>query len=267
MRLVVVGCAGSFPSPDAAASAYLVHAEGVDPATGAVRTWTVLMDLGNGALGPLQRLGDPTALDAIAVSHLHSDHVADLVVLNVLRRYRPGGPCPRVAVHAPEGAAERLALMAGKEPATEVSGQFDFRTWQPGVPVVVGPLTFRPVAVEHPVPAFGFRVTGPSDHDPARSVTLAFTGDTDECAGLDELADGVDLLLSEAAYVEGRDDGLRGVHLTGRRAGLAASRGRVGRLVLTHIPAWNDPEVTLAEARAVFDGPLDLARPGDVHVL
>lgn len=267
MRLVVVGCAGSFPGPDAAASGYLVQAEGPDERTGATRTWTVLMDLGNGALGPLQRLADPTALDAIAVSHLHSDHVADLVVLNVLRRYRPGGPCPPVAVHAPEGAAERLALMAGKDPATEVSGQFAFRTWEPGVPVVVGPLTFVPVVVEHPVPAFGFRVTGPSDHDATRTVTLAYTGDTDECAGLTELADGVDLLLAEAAYLEGRDDGLRGVHLTGRRAGLAAAAGRAGRLVLTHIPAWNDPAEAVAEARAVYAGPLDLARTGDVHVL
>jgi ribonuclease BN (tRNA processing enzyme) len=267
VRLVVVGCAGSFPSAESAASAYLVQAEGVDPLTGVARTWTVLMDLGNGALGPLQRLADPTALDAVAVSHLHADHVADLVVLNVLRRYRPQGPCPPVTVHGPTGTAERLALMAGKDPATDVAGQLDVHVWEPWVPVVVGPLTFVPVPVEHPVPAFGFRVTGPSDHDPARAVTLAYTGDTDECPGLDELADGVDLLLAEAAYVEGRDDALRGVHLTGRRAGSAAARGRAGQLVLTHIPAWNDPQVTLAEARGVYDGPIALAATGGVHVL
>ena len=87
MRLTVLGCAGSFPSPDSAASGYLVQADDADG-----RTWTVLLDLGNGALSPLQRFGDPTELDAIALSHLHADHVADLVVLNVLRRYRPSGP-------------------------------------------------------------------------------------------------------------------------------------------------------------------------------
>ncbi|WP_421733112.1 MBL fold metallo-hydrolase [Cellulomonas sp.] len=262
MRLTVLGCAGSFPGPDSAASGYLVQAEDADG-----RTWTVLLDLGNGALSALQRYGDPTALDAIGLSHLHSDHVADLVVLNVLRRYRPEGPCPPVTVHGPAGTAERLAQMAGKDPATSTDGQFDVVEWRVGSGVAVGPLVLEPVPVEHPIPAFGIRVSGPSESDPARTVTLAYTGDTDACAGLDALATGVDLLLAEAAFVEGRDDASRGIHLTGRRAGEAAARGGAGRLVLTHIPAWNDPAVSVAEASAVYDGPIELARPGGVHVL
>jgi ribonuclease BN (tRNA processing enzyme) len=262
MRLTVLGCAGSFPGPDSAASGYLVQADDADG-----RTWTVLLDLGNGALSALQRYGDPTRLDAIGLSHLHADHVADMVVLNVLRRYRPEGPCPPVPVHGPAGTAERLAQLSGKDPATSTDAQFDVVEWRAGSPVTVGPLVLEPVPVEHPIPAFGVRVSGPSDADPARTVTLAYTGDTDACPGLDTLAAGADLLLSEAAYVEGRDDALRGVHLTGRRAGEAAARGSVGALVLTHIPAWNDPAVALAEAAAVYDGPIELARPGGVHVL
>jgi ribonuclease BN (tRNA processing enzyme) len=156
--------------------------------------------------------------------------------------------------------------MSGKDPATSTDGQFDVVAWQEGSPVTVGPLVLVPVAVEHPIPAFGIRVTGPSDADPSRAVTLAYTGDTDACAGLDTLAAGVDLLLSEAAYLEGRDE-LRGVHLTGRRAGEAAARGQVGQLVLTHIPAWNDPALTLAEAAEVYAGPIALAHPGAVHTL
>ena len=259
MRLTILGSAGSFPGPDSAASAYLVQAEDA-----AGRTWSVLLDLGNGALGPLQKYGDPTKLDAIGLSHLHADHVADLAVLHVLRRYHPGGACPPVLLYGPEGTAERLVQLCGSESPAE---QFVVATWQPGVEVVVGPLTLTPVPVEHPIPAFGIRVTGPSDADPARSVSLSYSGDTDACAGLDALADDVDLLLVESAYVEGRDDALRGIHLTGRRAGRAAQRGRSRRLLLTHIPAWNDPAVTVAEATAVYDGPIELARPGQVHVL
>ncbi|MBN9327224.1 MAG: MBL fold metallo-hydrolase [Cellulomonas sp. 73-145] len=263
MRLVVVGCAGSYPGPDAACAAYLVQAEDADG-----RTWTVLLDLGNGALGPLQRYADPTTLDAIGISHLHADHVADMVVLNVLRRYRPGGaPLPPVPVHGPEGTAERLAQLAGKDPAADCSDQFDVRVWDPAAPVTVGPLTLSPVAMNHSLPTFGVRVAGPAEGDASRSVALAYTGDTDSGPGLDALAAGVDLLLAEASYLEGRDDRFRGVHLTGRRAGEAAARGGAGRLVLTHVPAWNDAEVSLAEARAVFDGPVHLAAPGAVHAL
>lgn len=266
MRLVVLGCAGSFPSADAAASGYLVQAQ-APGADGADRTWAVLLDLGNGALGPLQRYGDPTALDVIAVSHLHSDHVADLIVLNVLRRYRPDGACDQVPLYGPAGTADRLALMAGKDPATMLSEQFDVREWVPGVAIAVGPFTLEPVEVAHPIPAFGVRVTGPSSLEPGRSVTIAYTGDTDLCDGVMALAAGADLLLAEAAYVEGRDDALRGVHLTGRRAGLVAAGGGVGRLVLTHLVDWNDPLVTLAEARDVYFGPIDLAAPGAVYTL
>ncbi|GAA4628067.1 MBL fold metallo-hydrolase [Cellulomonas oligotrophica] len=262
MRLVVVGCSGSFPGPDSAASSYLVQAEDADG-----RTWSVLLDLGNGALGPLQRYGDPAALDLVALSHLHADHVADMAVLGVLRRYRPQGPLPPLAVHGPEGTRDRLLELTGRDPATDTGEVFDVHAWQAGTPVRVGPLEVTPVPVLHPVPAFGLRVTGPSDADPARRVTLAYTGDTDACPGLDDLATGADLLLSEAAFVEGRDDAVRGVHLTGRRAGEAAARGRSGRLVVTHVPAWNDAEAAAAEARAVYDGPVVVATPGLVLAL
>jgi ribonuclease BN (tRNA processing enzyme) len=172
-----------------------------------------------------------------------------------------------VPVLGPVGTAERIAQLAGADPATDVSGQLDVRAWDEATGVQVGPLRLEPVAVRHPVPAFGIRVTGPAEGDPARRVTLAYTGDTDACPGLDALAAGADLLLSEASFAEGRDDVVRGVHLTGRRAGLAAATGRSGRLVLTHLPAWNDPDVALAEARGVYPGPIELARTGAVYRL
>lgn len=262
MRLVVIGCSGSFPGPDSAASSYLVQAEDAEG-----RTWSVLLDLGSGALGPLQRHVDPRTLDAVALSHLHADHVADLAVLNVLLRYHPDGPRTQLPVHGPDGTAERVAHLAGKDPATAVDGQFEFRTWRPGTPVEVGPLTIEAIPVAHPIPAFGMRVTGPSDGDPSRRVTLTYTGDTDDCASLDDLARDADLLLAEAGYVEGRDDALRGVHLTGRRAADVARRAGAKRLVLTHVPPWNDPAVPAMEAVAVYSGPIAVAAPGAVYPL
>lgn len=262
MRLTVVGCAGSFPSALSAASSYLVEA---DDAAG--RTWRVVLDLGNGAFGPLQKYCDPNRVDAFAISHLHADHAADLVVLGVYRRYHPSGPRGPVAVHGPGGTIERLRQLAGGDPATDIGGQVSVHNWDPASPVDVGPLRLEPVAMEHPVPAFGIRVTGPSEADPDRRVTLAYTGDTDECAGLDALATGADLLLAEAGFLDGRDDAVRGVHLTGGRAGRAATTGRSGRLVLTHIPAWNDAGIALREAQRAFAGPIDLAQPGSVYLL
>jgi len=53
-----------------------------------------------------------------------------------------------------------------------------------------------------------------------------------------------------------------GIHLTGQQAGQHAARARARRVVLTHLVAWADPEVVLAEARAAYAGPLELAACG-----
>src|SRR5690606_10081583 len=68
MKLTVVGCSGSFPSPDSACSSYLVEADG----------YRLLLDMGNGALGALQRHCGLYDLDAVALSHLHADHCIDM---------------------------------------------------------------------------------------------------------------------------------------------------------------------------------------------
>ena len=67
-------------------------------------------------------------------------------------------------------------------------------------------------------------------------TVFSYSGDTDLCEGLVKAARGADLFLCEAAYQEGRDDALRGIHLTGKRAGEAATEAGVRNLLLTHLP-------------------------------
>lgn len=252
MRVVVVGCSGSFPGPDSAASCYLVEA---DDDTG--RTWRVLLDLGSGALGPLQRYTPPRDVDAVLLSHLHPDHYLDLCGLYVALKYDPDGRrgVP-VQVHGPRGTAGRLARAYDVPVPPGMSGQLDVREWTDAEPVRIGPLTVTPHRVLHPVEAYGMRVE-------AGGAVLAYTGDTDDCPGLDDVARGADVLLSEAAFHEGRD-AVRGIHLTARRAAQVAERNGVARLVLTHLPPWNDPARSVAEAHEVWSGPLELAVPGAV---
>ena len=51
MRIHVIGCSGSFAAPRSAASSYLIEQDDADG-----RTWRVLLDLGSGAFGPLQKI-------------------------------------------------------------------------------------------------------------------------------------------------------------------------------------------------------------------
>ncbi|SDO49357.1 Ribonuclease BN, tRNA processing enzyme [Nocardioides szechwanensis] len=252
MRMTVIGCSGSYPGPDSCASCYLLESEWEG------RTWRVLVELGNGALGQLQRYVDPLTIDAVLFSHLHADHCLDLCGYYVMRKYHPTGPQPPIPVWGPPGTADRMAHAYDLPLDPGMNEEFDFRTYA-DESFRVGPFEVTPVPVDHPVDAFGLRIA-------ADGATIGYSGDTGPCAGLDRVAEDVDLLLAEASFRTG-DDNPPNLHLTGTDCGDVAARSRSKRLVLTHIPPWFDKQAALAEATTAYDGPVELAQPGAVYEL
>ena len=242
MRLTVVGCAGSFPGPDSPASCYLLEHDGR----------RILLDLGNGALGPLQRYADLYDIDAVVLSHLHADHCLDLTSYYVWRRYRPEGPAHAIPVIGPAGTADRMARAYDLRPEPGMHGEFEFHDH---VAVTeVGPFRISTARVNHPVEAYATRVE-------AGGRSLVFSGDTGESDALVELSRGADVALFEASLLE-RYDVPPNLHLTARQAAEHAIRADAGRLVLTHLVPWTSREETLAEATAAYDGDLTLATQG-----
>jgi ribonuclease BN (tRNA processing enzyme) len=248
MRLTVLGCAGSFPGPESACSAYLVEAAG----------FRLLIDFGSGSLSALQRYAGLHAIDAILLTHLHGDHMLDACLYVVVRRYTPGGPLTGLPVYAPAGASERIAAAysADEGPIDDV---YTFYGLQPGT-FPLGPFTVTVDQVNHPVETYGVRL----EHD---GRVLCYSSDTAPCEALLRLAQGADVFLCEASYLDGVDNP-PDLHLTGREAGEAAMKANVERLVLTHlVAAWADEAKVYAAAASVFAGPVELARPGAVYRL
>jgi ribonuclease BN (tRNA processing enzyme) len=243
MRLTVLGCAGSFPGPESACSAYLVEAEG----------FRLLIDFGSGSLSALQRYAGIGAVDAIMLTHLHCDHMLDACTYVVVRRYAPGGPLPPLPVYAPMGAAERIsaAYSSENEPVDDV---YTFYGLQPGT-FPIGPFTVTADRVNHPIETYGVRV----EHN---GRVLAYSSDTAPCDALLRLAQGADLFLCEASYLDGVANP-PDLHLTGGEAGEAATKADVGKLLLTHlVPAWCSEASTVEAATAAFTGPVEVVRPG-----
>ena len=255
MRLTIVGCSGSFAGPNSAASCYLVQAEHEG------RCWNLVLDLGSGALGGLQRHLDPMAIDAVLLSHLHSDHCLDLCGLYVMQKYSPTAAShSRIPVYGPHRTGERMARAYDLTPPDGMDSEFDFRQLTDREAIRIGPFTITPHLVDHPVEAYGFRVE-------AHGKALAYTGDTDTCDALKVLCHNAALVLADSAFIDGRDDP-KGIHLSGSRAAQAAvDAGGVHRLMLTHIPAWNDPAVCRAQAAAVWPGQVELAEADAIHEL
>lgn len=242
MRVTVVGCAGSFPGPDSPASCYLLEAEG----------FRLVLDLGNGSLGALQRYAGLYGIDAICLSHLHADHCVDVGAYWVARHYAPGGPRPPIPVYGPPGTAGRVAGFSG-EGLAQVTDRFGFRDLAPGT-FEIGPFRVTADHVNHPVETFGFRIG-------QAGWTMAYSGDTGESEALVRLARDADLLLCEASFTDGRANP-PDLHLTARQAAEHAARAGARQLVLTHLVPWNDRDRTLAEADGSYPGPLSLAAPG-----
>lgn len=259
MRLTVVGSAGSTAGPDSPASCYLVEAEHEG------RTWRLVLDLGSGAVGPLQRYCDPTAVDAVVVSHGHPDHCADLGALAVLFRYGPGKDADRapVPLYGPAGLDQRIVQIMGAEDRKDLEA-FAFTPVAGGDTAQVGPFTLAWADAWHPVPAVAVRVTGPSAV--TDSASLVFTGDTDRCDSVLELARDTDLLLAEAGWAHSRVNP-EGVHMNGTQVGTLARDAGALELVVTHIASWVDPTGTLELASVAYGAPVAHAVPGETHVL
>jgi ribonuclease BN (tRNA processing enzyme) len=257
MELIVLGCSGSGPGPESPAAGYLVRAGGA----------AVTLDMGNGTFGALQRHLDPFDLDAALFSHLHPDHCADFSALVVSRRYHPRPPYDvtvrRLPVHAPAEAPERFAVAyaasAEERVATDLTDAFEFVALADGIATTVAGMRLEARRVDHLVETYALRL----EHD-GRSIV--YSGDTGPCTSLVELARGADVLLCEATWphsgIWGEGEPPPGVHLSGRQAGEHATKAGVGRLLLTHIASWYDRTEILAEARAAFDGPVELAEAG-----
>ena len=244
MKLTVVGCSGSGPAPDSAASCYLVEHDG----------FRLVVDLGNGAFGPLQGVVDPADIDAIFLSHMHADHCMDIPPFVVWHRYSAPEPRRRVALYAPVTAPRRLALAYDDEgdPLTDV---FDFVFVGPGS-FSLGPFEVRTARTAHPVECNALRLE-------AGGRSLVYSADTGPSPAVVELARGADVLLAEAAHPE--IEGLpANLHLTGRQAGEHALAAGVGRLLITHVPTWVDREQQLKGAAAVFPR-AELVSTGSVY--
>ena len=244
MKLTVVGCSGSAPGPKSAASCYLVEHDG----------YRLVLDLGNGAFGALQNVADPDTVDAVFLSHLHADHCLDIAPFVVWHRYSGRASKTAVPLYAPVAAERRLALAYDAD-GDGITDVFDFVPVGPGS-FSLGPFEVTLARTAHPIECYAIRLA-------ADGRSLVYTGDTGPCDRVVELARGADVLLAEAAHPPGGDMP-EGLHLTGREAGEHAAAAGVGRLLLTHIPAWVDEIGQLFAASAVFSE-TELVRSGATY--
>lgn len=249
MKVTVLGCSGSVPGPDSPGSGYLVEADG----------YRLVLDLGHGAFGALQKYARPNEVDAVFVSHLHADHCIDLTAYIVALRYgtdgyASSGPDARIPIIGVPGTRDRLE--AAYDPYARKLSLHEIFTFATPTDGELGPFRVSYAAVNHPAPTNAIRV----EHG---DRSLVYSADTGESAELVALAEGADVLMCEAS-VAADEVLVPGLHMTGRMAGEHADKAGVERLVVTHVPPWNSVQAAADEAAAAFHGVVEVAHPDAV---
>jgi ribonuclease BN (tRNA processing enzyme) len=262
VNVTVLGKSPSWQDAGGACSGYLVQDE----------SYALLLDCGNGVFSKLRRFRDYIEVGAVLISHLHADHILDLIPFAYALTYAPRQqPVPvagwpgtrhpaRPQLHAPVGAGElfrQIVSCWGNEDLIE--NAFELHEYDGPDQLEVGPFAIRFCEVPHYTATYAVELIS----DGGRFTYSA------DCSPNDDLvrfARDTDMLLIEATLPRPERTGIRG-HLTPREAGEHGRRAGAQRLVITHFSDELDPEWALAEATSGFEGPVELAQEGAVYTV
>ena len=238
MKCTVIGFWGGYPAQGGATSSYLFEKDG----------FSLLVDVGSGALSTVQNYKHVMDIDAVILSHYHHDHMADIGVLQYAW-----------LVHSYLRTEKEILPIYGH---LENKEKFETLTHEctEGIPydpmceLRVGPFSIRFMKTNHPVPCYGMRITDGED-------VIVYTADTsfkEEWAGF---ARDADLLITDCNFYEDQDGSATG-HMNSKEGATIASQANAGSLLLSHLPQYRDTNDLVLGAKKYFSGSIQLAETG-----
>ncbi len=225
MQLTVLGNTGPYPGAGDVCSGYLLEADDKK----------ILLDCGSGVLQAVQEKCLLSELDAVILSHLHSDHMSDMLVLryalNIINREN------KLPVYMPNQPEAEAWLIEGCR-------QFEIHEIQYRKTYNIGNIRIYFMAVKHPVLTYAARI----EFD--RKV-IVYSGDTMYDTNLIDFATNADLFICDAAFKQS-DHWNEAPHASSLQAAKMAKKAKVKRLMLTHFAPNADKIAILGEAKGVF---------------
>lgn len=223
MKLRILGNNGPYPAPGGACSGFLLASDSGDT--------TLLIDCGTGVLANLMATGTLNRLDAVILSHLHFDHMSDMLPLQYALQFNPRtAPLPVYAPQTPTLPRQLLDV-----PCYALKACDD---------ATIGEMRIQFCPARHPVETNAITVTC----DGARFV---FTGDSNTDAAVARFCADADLLLADAG-LSAADHHEKAPHYSAALCGQLARDARAKQLLLTHFNPKYDPRALLDEARAYY---------------
>jgi ribonuclease Z len=208
LRITLLGTGVGIPQPGRSQAAVLIESQ--EP---------LLLDCGAGTLLRLGQAGIGVRdIDTVVLSHLHLDHVSDLLALANARYLRQ---LPGLKVYGPAGTELWFEKVHSAFPHLEKMQVFLHEIKPMDCLSLKGCDIFAEEA-KHSVTALAYRIEG-------QGKAVVYSGDTEPYQRIAALAEGADLLIHECSFPEPFDVTN---HTTPRKLGILARN--VGCIVLTH---------------------------------
>lgn len=220
------------------------------------------MDVGSGALHGLPRAGvDWRAIDTVAITHFHPDHLSDLPALLAAYRY-DGGTTPLTIV-GPRGLQGRLEAMA------VLHGSWILAPSRPLTVVELDPgatWTSDDGAVRlythdtpHTPESVAFRLATLAMDGSGHGLVVGYTGDTGPSDTLPAFLKGCGVLITECALVDPPE---LDTHLSPSRVARLAREAKPDLLLLSHVYPPQRPGEAVEAVRGSYPGLVRAARDG-----
>jgi ribonuclease BN (tRNA processing enzyme) len=245
MELIILGSGTAIPSAQRGAPGAVIKIGGE----------LILLDCGPGSLHRLAKAGlNFLNIFYILISHLHPDHIADLVPFLFALRNPDLPPIQKeIAIIGGRGVEhhfEKINSIYGcwvAPPRTitlieAISKEISFPLF-----------LIKTAPAEHLPSSIAFRITSPE------GKSLFYSGDTDYSNQLIDLAQGVDLALIECSFPEGSK--VEG-HLTPKIAGRIAAEASCQRIILTHLYPQCEGSDIKKQCAEVYKGEIIIAQDG-----
>jgi ribonuclease BN (tRNA processing enzyme) len=211
LKVTLLGTGVGIPQPGRSQAAVLVEND-----------QALLLDCGAGTLLRLDEVGASLeALDTVVLTHLHLDHVSDLLALANARYL---ADMPGLQVFGPEGTEIYFKIAKSVYPNLEDMA-VAVRELLPMDSISLKGFDIFAEEARHSVTALAYRLE-------AEEKVVVYSGDTEPCPRMAALADGADLLIHECSFPEPFDVTN---HTTPKKLGSMIKSQGVKRVVLTHL--------------------------------
>ncbi len=224
LKVTLLGTGVGIPQPGRSQAAILIENEK-----------PLLLDCGAGTLLRLDQAGvNIEALDTVVLTHLHLDHVSDLLALANARYL---SQLPGLEIYGPEGTEIYFKIVRSAYPNLEKMEVMVHEVRPMDSFSCKGCDVFAEEA-RHSITALAFRIE-------AEDKVVVYSGDTEPSSRVASLADGADLLIHECSFPEPFDVTY---HSTPRKLGNVLRNVNIRQVVLTHLyPQAQGYEEEMAE--------------------